>query len=229
VKLFIDTANLDEIRDAASWGIIDGVTTNPSLIAKEGRDFVGTIHEICQLVDGPVSAEVVAPDAAGMLKEGRLLAKVHRNVVVKVPLTIEGIKACKALSSEGTRVNVTLCFQVGQALVAAKAGATFISPFIGRLDDISEDGMELIRDIVGMYELHPALRTEVLAASCRHPLHVVQSAMAGAHVATVPYKVLKALYAHPLTDKGNAAFLKDWEGVKDRDIAAQVERWLQKR
>jgi transaldolase len=229
MKIFLDTANLDEIRDAWTWGVIDGVTTNPSLIAREGRDFVQTIHEICEIVDGPVSAEVVAQDAAGMLEEGRLLAQVHRNVVVKVPLTIEGLKACKGLSGDGIRVNVTLCFQPAQALLAAKAGATYISPFVGRLDDIAEDGMTLIRQIVGIYENYPDLKTQVLAASIRHPLHVVQSAEAGADVATIPYKVLKSLLAHPLTDKGNAAFLKDWSTVPDQDIAGQVRRFLDRR
>lgn len=226
MKLFIDTANLDEIRDAASWGVLDGVTTNPSLIAKEGRDFIDTIHQICEIVDGPVSAETVAQDAPAMIREGRMLAKVHRNVVVKVPLTIEGIKTCRALSDDGIRVNVTLCFQAGQALMAAKAGATFISPFVGRLDDISQDGIDLIRQIVHIYASHPALKTEVLSASCRHPLHVLQAAEAGSHVATVPHKVLKAMFAHPLTDKGNVQFLKDWETVPDRDICGRVERWL---
>lgn len=229
MKIFLDTANLDEIREAWSWGVIDGVTTNPSLIAKEGRDFVATIHEICEIVDGPVSAETVAQDAPTMIREGLLLAKVHRNVVVKVPLTIEGIKTTKALSSEGIRVNVTLCFQASQALLAAKAGATYISPFLGRLDDVSEDGMTLIRQIVGMYANYPELKTQVLSASIRHPLHVVQAAEAGSDVATMPIKVLKALYSHPLTDKGNAQFLKDWETVPDRDIIGQVERFLAKR
>jgi transaldolase len=229
MKIFLDTANLDEIRDAWSWGVIDGVTTNPSLIAREGRDFVETIHEICQIVDGPVSAEVVAQDAAGMLKEGRLLAQVHQNVVVKVPLSIEGLKACKALSGDGIRVNVTLCFQAGQALLAAKAGATYISPFVGRLDDVGEDGITLIRQIVRMYANYPELKTEVLSASIRGPLHVVQSAEAGAHVATIPYKVLKSLILHPLTDKGNAAFLKDWSTVPDQDISGQVQRFLDRR
>ena len=228
MQLFLDTANLDEIRDAVSWGVIDGVTTNPSLIAREGRDFIETIHQICGMVDGPVSAEVVAQDAPTMLAEGRLLAKVHKNVVVKVPLTVDGLKACKALSSEGTRVNVTLCFQAAQALLAAKAGATYISPFIGRLDDIGQDGMVLIQQIVDIYGNYPNLRTQVLAASTRDPLHVVQCAEAGADVATIPYKVLKAMILHPLTDKGNAAFLKDWASVPDQDIIAQVNRWLVK-
>jgi transaldolase len=225
MKLFLDTANLDEIRDAVSWGVIDGVTTNPSLIAREGRDFVDTIHQICLMVDGPVSAEVVAQDAPKMIEEGRLLATVHKNVVVKVPLSIDGLKACKALSSEGTRVNVTLCFQAAQALLAAKAGATYISPFIGRLDDMGQDGMVLIQQIVNIYQNFPNLQTQVLAASIRDPLHVVQSAEAGADVATIPYKVLKQMILHPLTDRGNAAFLKDWASVPDQDIIGQVRRW----
>jgi transaldolase len=222
MKLFIDSANLDEIREAASWGIIDGVTTNPSLIAKEGRDFIETIHTICGLVDGPISAEVIAPTAAGMIAEGKALASLHKNVVVKVPLNIEGLKTCKALSSEGIGVNVTLCFQPAQALLAAKAGATYISPFVGRLDDICEDGVQLIKSIVDIYRQYPDLKTQVLAASIRHPLHIVQVAAVGSHVATLPFKVLKALYSHPLTDKGNAAFLKDWETVPNKDILGQV-------
>jgi transaldolase len=229
MKIFLDTANLDEIRDAVQWGVIDGVTTNPSLIAREGGDFIATIHQICEMVDGPVSAEVVAPDAETMIREGRLLAKVHKNVVVKVPLTVDGLKACKALSGDGTRVNVTLCFQAAQALLAAKAGATYISPFIGRLDDIGQDGMLLIQQIVSIYMNYPDLKTEVLAASIRDPLHVVQSAEAGADVATIPFKVLKQMVLHPLTDKGNAAFLKDWASVPDQDIIGQVERFLAKR
>jgi len=226
MKLFLDTANLDEIREGASWGLFDGVTTNPSLIAKEGKDFIATIHEIATIIDGPVSAETVAQDAPTMIREGKLLAKVHPNVVVKVPLTIEGLKTCKVLSSEGIRVNVTLCFQPAQALYAAKVGATYISPFVGRLDDVSEDGMDLISKIVQIYQNYPALQTQVLSASIRHPMHIVQSALAGADVCTAPFKVYKQLFSHPLTDKGNAAFLKDWETVPDRDIIGQVERWL---
>ena len=229
MKLFLDTANIDEIREGATWGIFDGVTTNPSLIAKEGRDFIATIHEIATIIDGPVSAETVAVDAPTMIKEGLLLARVHKNVVVKVPLTIEGIKCCKALASEGIRVNVTLCCQPAQALYAAKAGATYISPFVGRLDDVGEEGIDLIAKIVQMYANFPALETQVLSASIRHPVHLVQSAMAGAHVATAPFKVYKQCFGHPLTDKGNAAFLKDWESVPDRDIIGQVERFLAKR
>lgn len=229
MKIFIDTANLAEIREAHSWGVLDGVTTNPSLIAKEGRDFIATIHEIAELVNGPVSAEVVAQDAPTMIKEGTLLAKVHKNVVVKIPLTYEGLKACKALTSNGIRTNVTLCFQASQALMAAKAGATFISPFIGRLDDLGIDGMELIRSIVKIYANDPQLTTNVLAASIRDPLHVVQAAEAGAHVATIPFKVLKQMVLHPMTDRGNEQFLKDWSTVADRDIIAQTTRWLDAR
>ena len=229
MKIFLDTANLSEIREAASWGVIDGVTTNPSLIAKEGRDFVATIHEICTLVDGPVSAETVGQDAARMVEEGRLLAKVHANVVVKVPLTLEGLKATKVLSSEGIRTNVTLCFQPAQALLAAKAGATYVSPFVGRLDDLADDGMRLIADIVGIYRNYPALQTQVLAASVRHPLHVAQAAKAGAHVSTIPFKVLAALVNHPMTDKGNAQFMKDWSTVPNNDVVAQVTAFLASR
>ncbi len=229
MKIFIDTANLSEIREAHSWGIIDGVTTNPSLIAKEGRDFIETIYEITEIVNGPVSAEVVAQDAPTMIVEGKLLARVSPHVVVKIPLTLEGLKACSALTSEGIHTNVTLCFQAGQALMAAKAGATYISPFIGRLDDIGIDGMQLISSIVKVYKNDPALTTQVLAASIRDPLHVVQAAELGAHVATIPFKVLKQLVLHPLTDKGNAQFLADWKGVPDTDIVGQTTRWLEKR
>jgi transaldolase len=226
MKLFIDTANLDEIREAHSWGILAGVTTNPSLIAREGRDFIRTIHEICEIVHGPVSAEVVAPDTEGMLREGRLLAKVHPCVVVKVPLTAAGLGACRRLADEGIRVNVTLCFQPMQALMAALAGATYISPFVGRVDDITWNGGDLIEQIVQIYANDPDLSTQVLAASIRHPMHLVQAAMAGSHVATVPFKVLQQCITHPLTDKGNEMFLKDWQKVPDPDVAAAVERWL---
>jgi transaldolase len=229
MKLFIDTANLDEIREVRSWGVLAGVTTNPSLIAKEGRDFIEVVHEICELVQGPVSAEVVAQDVEGMVREGRLLAKIHEHVVVKVPLIEAGIAACRQLSDEGIKVNVTLCFQPSQALLAGLAGATYISPFIGRVDDISWDGNDLIRQIVDIYAQSEAIETQVLAASLRHPQHLVQSALAGAHVATAPYSVLKAALKHPLTDIGNARFLKDWETVPERDIALLVERWLQRR
>ena len=225
MKLFLDTADLDQIREVHSWGVIAGVTTNPSLIAKQGGDFVEVIHEICELVQGPVSAEVVAQDAEGMVAEGRLLAGVHEHVVVKVPLIREGLKATKILADEGIRVNVTLCFQPSQALLAGLAGAAYISPFIGRLDDISADGSDLIRQIVDMYAQSPAIDTEVLAASIRHPIHLVQAALAGADVATVPYGVLEKALKHPLTDSGNARFLQDWSTVPERDIPTLVQRF----
>lgn len=223
---FLDTANIDQIREAASWGILDGVTTNPSLVAREGGDFISMIHQICELVQGPVSAETVAADAAGMIREGRLLAQVSEHVVVKVPLTVEGLKATRALSDDGIAVNVTLCFQSNQALLAAKAGATYISPFLGRLDDVGTDGVQLIEEIVQIYNNYPALTTKVLAASIRHPMHMSQVALAGAHVATLPFSVLEKMIHHPLTDSGNKKFMADWATVPDRDIAGQVERWL---
>ena len=226
MQFFIDTANIDEIREAYSWGIVDGVTTNPSLIAREGGDFIQRIADICEIVQGPVSAETVSQDAEGMIREGRLLAKISPHVVVKVPLTTEGLKATKVLSSEGIDCNVTLCFQPSQALLAAKAGAAYISPFIGRLDDISTDGMTLIEQIVQIYSNYPMLKTRVLAASIRHPLHLTQCALAGADVATIPFKVLAKLANHPLTDKGNAKFLADWDSVPDNNITAQVQAWL---
>ncbi len=229
MKFFLDTANLDDIREAHSWGVIDGVTTNPSLVAREGGDFVERIAQICDIVHGPVSAETVSQDAEGMIKEGRLLAKISEHVVVKVPLTVEGIKATRTLSDEGIDVNVTLCFQPMQALVAAKAGAAYISPFLGRLDDISTHGVQLIDDIVSIYANYPELGTEVLAASIRHPMHLMQVAMTGCDVATFPMKVLRPLVNHPLTDKGNAQFLADWDTVPDNDISAQVTRWLAKK
>ena len=211
MKFFIDTANLDEIKEASEMGLIDGVTTNPSLVAKEGDvDFKKHISKICKLVKGDVSAEVTAIDTAGMLKEGRELAKIAKNVVIKVPLTLDGLKACRTFRAEGTKVNVTLCFSAAQALLAAKAGATYISPFIGRLDDIAQDGMQLIRDIVQIYDNY-GFTTEVLAASIRHPMHIVDCALAGADVATVPYKVIQQLVKHPLTDKGLESFLADWK------------------
>ncbi len=211
MKFFIDTADLDEIREAAALGILDGVTTNPSLMQKEsGVDFHEHIVKICELVDGDVSAEVTAVDYEGILAEGRTLAALHDNVVVKVPLIKEGIKAIKTFSDEGIRTNCTLCFSASQALIAAKAGATYISPFIGRLDDISTDGMVLIRQIVDIYAIH-GYETEVLAASIRHPLHVVDAALAGADVATMPFKVINQLLHHPLTDSGLEKFLADWK------------------
>lgn len=211
MKFFIDTANLEEIREAAEIGIIDGVTTNPSLVAKEGNvDFKEHIAKICSIVKGDVSAEVTALDTAGMLKQGRELAAIAKNVVVKCPLTIDGLKATRILSSEGIKINVTLCFSPAQAILAAKAGATYISPFIGRLDDIATDGMQLISDIVQIYDNY-AFETEVLAASIRHPMHIVDCALAGADAATIPFKVIKQLVNHPLTDKGLEAFLTDWK------------------
>jgi transaldolase len=211
MKFFIDTADLNEIRELAATGLVDGVTTNPSLVAKSGRKFLDVVKEICAVVPGPISAEVTATDHATMLAEGRALAKIAKNVTVKVPLTIDGLKTCKALSSEGTMVNVTLCFSAAQAILAAKAGASFISPFVGRLDDVGADGMALIRDICQIYRQYPAFKTEVLVASIRHPMHIVESAKLGAHVATMPPNVLRQLFAHPLTDKGLAAFLADWQ------------------
>jgi transaldolase len=211
MKFFVDTADVDAIRDLADTGLVDGVTTNPSLIAKSGRDFVEVVKEICDIVDGPISAEVTAIEYDAMVAEGRKLAKIHDNITVKVPLTRDGLKTCKTLSQEGTMVNVTLCFSANQALLAAKAGATFISPFIGRLDDIATDGMQLIEDIVDIYDNYPNLMTEVLVASVRSPMHVLQSAKIGADVVTLPPDVLLAMFKHPLTDKGLDAFLVDWQ------------------
>ncbi len=211
MKFFVDTADVPEIRDLAATGLLDGVTTNPSLVAKTGRDFFEVLREICELVAGPVSAEVAATDVETMLAEGRALAKLANNIAVKVPLTPDGLKACKVLSSEGTMVNVTLCFSPAQAILAAKAGASFVSPFVGRLDDVGGDGMALIADIVEIYAQYPDFRTEVLVASVRHPMHVVETAKMGAHVATVPPAVLRAMFNHPLTDKGLAAFVADWQ------------------
>ena len=210
MKFFADTAEVTEIRELADMGLLDGVTTNPSLIAKSGRAFKQVIAEICAIVEGPVSAEVTALDAAGMIREGKELRKIAKNVAVKVPLTLDGLKACKALTSEGTMVNVTLCFSANQALLAAKAGAAFVSPFIGRLDDIHLDGTELIAEIRQIYDNY-AFDTEILAASIRTPLHVKQMALIGADVATVPPAVLKSLVKHPLTDKGIEQFMADWK------------------
>jgi transaldolase len=210
MKFFVDTADTAEIRELAATGLLDGVTTNPSLVAKTGRNFIDVIKEICSVVEGPVSAEVTATDYDKMVAEGRRLADIAKNVCVKVPLTSPGLKACKTLSQAGIKINVTLCFSAAQAILAAKAGATFISPFVGRLDDVGSDGMELIADIVQIYANYPAFTTEVLVASVRHPIHVVEAAKMGAHVATVPPNVLKQMFNHPLTDKGLAAFLADW-------------------
>ncbi|OGP19855.1 MAG: fructose-6-phosphate aldolase [Deltaproteobacteria bacterium GWA2_55_10] len=212
MKFFIDTANLEEIRTADEWGLVDGVTTNPSLVAREKCDFKQRIKEICSIIDGPVSAEAISLDAAGMIAEARQLAKIHKNVVVKVPMTLDGLKAVKAVSKEGIKTNVTLVFSAVQALMAAKAGATFVSPFIGRLDDISQVGMDLIGQILDIYENY-GFTTEIIAASIRHPVHVLESARMGAHVATIPFKVLEQLSKHPLTDIGIERFLKDWEKV----------------
>jgi transaldolase len=211
MKFFIDTADLAEIRDLAATGLVDGVTTNPSLVAKSGRNFLEVVAEICSVVPGPVSAEVTALDAETMIAEGRHLAKIAKNVAVKVPLTPDGLKACRTLSDAGTMVNVTLCFSAAQAILAAKAGATFVSPFVGRLDDIGATGMGLIAEICAIYDNYPDFKTEVLVASVRNPLHVVEAAKLGAHVATIPPAVLRQMFAHPLTDKGLAAFLADWK------------------
>lgn len=213
MKFFIDSADVNEIRDVAAMGLVDGVTTNPSLVAKSGRDFKGLLEEICSIIDGPISAEVVALDAPGMLKEGRELAAMHKNIVVKVPLTTEGLKATKEFTRLGIRTNVTLCFSPVQALLAAKAGATYISPFIGRIDDVAEDGMKLIEEIRVIYDNYN-MKTEILAASIRGPNHVRQAALIGADVATCPYKTLVQLAKHPLTDIGLETFLKDWKNRK---------------
>jgi len=211
MKFFLDTADIDEIRDLAATGLVDGVTTNPSLIAKSGRNFLDVVREICSVINGPISAEVAATEFNEMLKEGRKLASLASNVVVKVPLTPDGLKTCKALNQDGTKVNVTLCFSPAQAILAAKAGATFISPFIGRLDDVGTDGMQLIADICEIYSQYSDFSTEVLVASVRHPMHIVESARLGADVVTLPPSVLRQMFNHPLTDKGLAAFLADWK------------------
>lgn len=215
MKFFIDTANVDEIREAWDMGIISGVTTNPSLIAKEGRDYMETLKEITGIVDGPISGEVKASTvtAEGMISEGREIAKLHPNMVVKIPMTEEGLKAVKVLSSEGIHTNVTLIFSATQALLAARAGASYVSPFLGRLDDISTDGLMLIRDIMEIFEMYPDIQTEVICASVRHPMHVLECAKTGAHISTVPYKVLLQMTKHPLTDSGIAKFKKDYEAV----------------
>ena len=210
MKFFVDTADTADIKALAQSGLLDGVTTNPSLIAKSGRKILDVVAEICALVPGPVSAEVAATEYDGMMREAAVLRKIADNVCVKLPLTPDGLRACKVLTGDGVMTNVTLCFSAAQALLAAKAGATFVSPFVGRLDDLGQDGMELIADIVQIYDNYAALTTEVLVASVRHPIHVIQAAKLGAHVATLPPNVLRMLYNHPLTDKGLAAFLKDW-------------------
>jgi len=220
MKIFLDSANLDEIREAVSWGAIDGVTTNPSLVAKERRDFFPLLKEICETVGGPVSMETTSRDAAGMVEEGRVFATLHEHIIVKCPLTKEGLKATRQLAKERIRVNVTLCFSATQALLAAKAGAYYVSPFVGRLDDISSDGMGLIRDIKTIYANYQ-FATQILVASVRHPMHVVEAARIGADIATMPFAVLEALVKHPLTDAGLDRFLKDWEQLP-ADAKAQV-------
>ena len=212
MKLFIDTANVNEIKEAAALGVICGVTTNPSLIAKEGRDFIETIKEITTIVDGPISAEVVAPDAEGMVKEAEKLAALHSNIVIKIPVTAEGLKAVKILSTKGIKTNVTLIFSAAQALLAARAGATYVSPFVGRLDDISSNGISLIADIAEIFAIHD-INCEIISASIRSPQSVVDSAKAGAHIATIPYKVITQMLGHPLTDSGIDRFMKDWDAA----------------
>jgi transaldolase len=212
VKLFLDTANIDEIREVNSWGVICGVTTNPSLIAKEGRDFKEVINTICEIVDGPISAEVVSMDAEGMVKEAREYAAWHPNVIIKVPMTIDGLKATKILSSEGIKTNLTLIFSPAQALLCARAGATYVSPFLGRLDDIGHEGMTLVRDIADIFAIHD-IPTEIIAASIRSPLHVIEAANAGSDIATIPYKVMVQMTKHPLTDNGIERFMADWASV----------------
>lgn len=219
MKFFVDTADIGEIQDLAATGLLDGVTTNPSLVAKTGRDFMDILKDICMAVPGPVSAEVTAVDTAGMLVEGRRLAKVADNITIKVPLTYDGLRACKELSGDGIMVNVTLCFSAVQALMAGKAGATFVSPFVGRLDDISQDGMDLIGDIRTIFDNYDSIDTEILVASIRNPTHVLHSALIGADVATVPPTVLKQLVKHPLTDRGLEAFLEDWKKTGQTIIA----------
>jgi transaldolase len=214
VKLFIDTANLAEISEAASWGVLDGVTTNPSLVAKEGRSYRDLVAEVCRIVSGPVSAEVLATDAEGMEREGRDWAALAENVVVKLPITREGIKVCSRFAEEGIATNLTLCFSPAQALLVAKAGATYVSPFVGRIDDVGHDGMQVVREIVQIYDAYE-FPTQVLVASVRHPQHVVEAALSGADVATVPFKVLEQLFHHPLTDIGLQRFLSDYRAAKD--------------
>lgn len=212
MKLFIDTANVDEIRQANDLGVVCGVTTNPSLIAREGRDFKEVVTEITSIVDGPISAEVISLEAPIMVEEALELVKIHKNIVIKIPMCAEGLKATKILSSKGIKTNVTLIFSAAQALLAARAGATYVSPFVGRLDDIGQEGMDLIADIAEIFNIH-GIDTEIISASIRHPMHVINSAKAGAHIATVPYKVILQMTKHPLTDRGIEAFLKDWESV----------------
>lgn len=212
MKLFIDTANVDEIKEINSWGVIEGVTTNPSLIAKEGRIFENVVKEITEIVDGPISAEVISMESEGMIKEGEELSKIHENIVVKIPMCAEGLKAVAALSKKGIKTNVTLIFSANQALLAAKAGASYVSPFVGRLDDIGQEGIMLIEEVAEIFNIH-GIETEIISASIRHPQHVLTSAKAGADIATIPYKVFKQMLGHPMTDIGIDKFLKDWESV----------------
>lgn len=212
MKLFIDTANVEQIREANELGVICGVTTNPSLIAKEGRDFVEVVKEITNIFDGPISAEVISLESAKMVEEARELSKIHKNIIIKIPMTLEGLKAVKILSSEGIRTNVTLIFSATQALLAARAGATYVSPFLGRLDDVGQNGMNLIEEITDIFDRHD-IKTEIIAASIRNPIHVIDAARLGAHIATVPYNVIVQMSKHPLTDLGIERFLKDWESV----------------
>jgi len=220
MKIFLDTANIDHIKEASSWGAIDGVTTNPTLVSKEGKDFLEILGQICEIVDGPISAETVTLHHEQIIEESRELANIHKNIVVKIPLIIEGLKACRVVSKEGIKINVTLCFSPTQALLAAKAGATYISPFIGRLDDISHPGMDIISDIRQIYDNY-GFETQILTASIRSPLHVLEAAKLGSDVATMPFDVLEKLIKHPLTDIGLARFLKDWEKVPKLTKAAQ--------
>lgn len=210
MKLFIDTANVEEIKEASSWGVISGVTTNPSLIAKEGRDFKQVVTEITEIVDGPISAEVIDSESDGMIKEAEELAKIHENIVIKIPMTKEGLKSVKVLSQKGIKTNVTLIFSANQALMAARAGATYVSPFVGRMDDIGNDGMNVVMDIVEVFDIHD-IKTEIISASIRHPKHVLEAAKAGSDIATIPFNVLEKMIMHPMTDKGIERFLMDWE------------------
>jgi len=213
MKLFIDTANIEEIREISRWGVLSGVTTNPSLIAREGKDFKEVIKEIVKIVDGPISAEVVAENAEDMVKDGEKLAKIHRNIVIKIPMTSEGLKAIKILDEKEIRTNCTLIFSANQALLAARAGADFVSPFLGRIDDIGMTGMNLVKEVSEIFKIH-GMNTEIIAASIRHPMHVTKAALSGAHIATIPHKVFQKMLKHPLTDKGIEKFNKDWETVK---------------
>jgi len=212
MKIFIDTANIEEIKAANEWGIIDGVTTNPTLVAKEGKDFKSMVNQILSIVDGPISVEVISTDSEGKVKEALVMSKWSKNIVIKIPMIPDGLKVVKILNEKGIKTNVTLVFSVNQALLAAKAGATYVSPFIGRLDDIGHDGMQIIRDMVQIYKLYD-FKTEIIVASVRHPLHVIESAKIGAHVATIPYSVIEKMFKHPLTDIGLEKFLNDWKKV----------------